>query len=66
MNPQLAALGLAGGEILDAELPPLFANIEESFQIIATVEGARSMAAELHDHRAALNHWLQDFGTRGR
>ncbi len=60
LEAAIAALGLAGAEILDAELPPPFANIEESFQIIATVEGARSMAAELREHRAALNHWLQD------
>jgi Asp-tRNA(Asn)/Glu-tRNA(Gln) amidotransferase A subunit family amidase len=53
-------LGRLGAKIVDAELPPAFAGIEHSFQIIATVEGARSMAFELRAHLSTMNQWLKD------
>jgi len=43
-----------GADIVDAELPPVFAGIEHSFKIIATVEGARSMAFELREHLSTM------------
>jgi Asp-tRNA(Asn)/Glu-tRNA(Gln) amidotransferase A subunit family amidase len=49
-----------GAGIVGAELPSLFGDIEDSFQIIATMEGARSMTAELREHLTTMNHWLQD------
>jgi Asp-tRNA(Asn)/Glu-tRNA(Gln) amidotransferase A subunit family amidase len=49
-----------GARIVDAELPPSFDGIEHTFEIIATVEGARSMAAELREHLSTMNRWLQD------
>jgi Asp-tRNA(Asn)/Glu-tRNA(Gln) amidotransferase A subunit family amidase len=53
-------LGRLGAEIVDAELPPVFAGIEHSFQVVATVEGARGMAFELREHLSTMNQWLRD------
>jgi len=50
----------AGADVTDAELPASFDGIEDSFQIIATVEGARGMAADLIEHLPAMNGWLKD------
>jgi Asp-tRNA(Asn)/Glu-tRNA(Gln) amidotransferase A subunit family amidase len=55
-----SSLRAAGATVADAELPPLFDDIERSFQIIVTVEGARTMANDVREHGAAMNHWLQD------
>jgi Asp-tRNA(Asn)/Glu-tRNA(Gln) amidotransferase A subunit family amidase len=38
----------------------MFDDIEQSFQIIATVEGARTMASDVEVHGHTMNHWLQE------
>jgi amidase len=54
------ALSAAGARVTDAEMPPIFDDIEQSFQIIATVEGARTMASDVAAHGHTMNHWLQE------
>jgi len=54
------ALRRAGVSVIDAEMLPVFDDIEQSFQLIATVEGARTMAADLEAHGDGMNHWLQE------
>jgi Asp-tRNA(Asn)/Glu-tRNA(Gln) amidotransferase A subunit family amidase len=44
------ALSSARAHVTDAEMPPVFDDIEQSFQIIATVEGARTMASDVAAH----------------
>jgi amidase len=58
------ALAAAGADVVDAELPAIFAGIEESFRVIVRVEGARAMDREARHHLPSLNHWLQqELGT---
>ena len=59
---ELAArsLAAAGACIVDAGMPPVFAGIENSFQVISSVETARTMANEMRDHLATMNRWLQE------
>jgi amidase len=54
------SLAAAGVRVVDSELPPVFADIEKSFQVISGVEGARSMADEMREHLATMNAWLQE------
>ena len=53
-------LAAAGAELCDAEMPAVFAGIEDSFRVISSVEGARAMATEERNHLATMNHWLKD------
>jgi Asp-tRNA(Asn)/Glu-tRNA(Gln) amidotransferase A subunit family amidase len=53
------ALADAGAEVTDAELPEVFAGIEDSFRTIVRVEGARAMEWEARHHLASMNHWLK-------
>jgi Asp-tRNA(Asn)/Glu-tRNA(Gln) amidotransferase A subunit family amidase len=48
-----------GAVLRDADMPDVFAGIEDSFRVISSVEGARSLAAEVRDHFGQLNHWVQ-------
>jgi Asp-tRNA(Asn)/Glu-tRNA(Gln) amidotransferase A subunit family amidase len=50
----------AGAEVQEAELPSCFANIDDTFQTIATFESARGMAADLEAHLQTMNWWLKD------
>ena len=59
------ALRRAGARVTDAEMPPVFDDIEQSFQVIATVEGARTMASDVAAHGATMNHWLQEMRRMG-
>ena len=45
-----AALAKAGAEIVDAEMPEVFKGMEDSFRVISSVEGQRSLATEVRDH----------------
>src|SRR5262249_47735253 len=54
------ALRAAGAHVTDAEMPAVFDGIEQAFAIIATVEGARTMAAGVEAHGAGMNYWLQE------
>ena len=44
---------------MDAELPEVFAGIEETFNVIVQVEGLRAMEWEARHHLATMNHWLK-------
>ena len=48
-----------GAVIHDADMPEAFTGIEDSFRIISSVEGARSLAAEAREHFDRLNYWVQ-------
>lgn len=48
-----------GAAVHDADMPEVFAGIEDSFRVISSVEGARALAAEARDHFDRLNHWVQ-------
>lgn len=48
-----------GAVIHDADMPEVFTGIEDSFRVISSVEGARSLAAEARDHFDRLNYWVQ-------
>jgi amidase len=60
LETSVEVLRSAGAAIIDAEMPEVFADIEQSFQIIATLEGARTMAADLVAYGTTMNHWLQE------
>ncbi len=53
------ALDAAGAQVVSAELPELFADIEASFQVIVRVESLRAMDWEARHHLPTMNHWLQ-------
>src|SRR5262249_4469714 len=60
LESAVGALRAAGAHVTDAEMPAVFDGIEQSFAIIATVEGARTMAADVEAHGAGMNLWLQE------
>jgi Asp-tRNA(Asn)/Glu-tRNA(Gln) amidotransferase A subunit family amidase len=60
------SLAAAGAEMRDAEMPGVFAGIEQSFRVISSVEGARAIAVELRDHLATMNHWLKESAAAPR
>ena len=53
------ALSAAGADVMEAELPEVFAGIEDSFRLIVRIEGARAMDWEARHHLATMNHWLK-------
>jgi Asp-tRNA(Asn)/Glu-tRNA(Gln) amidotransferase A subunit family amidase len=53
-------LTAAGSAVVDAELPAIFNDLESSFQVISTFEGAATMAGDIREHGAEMNQWLQD------
>jgi Asp-tRNA(Asn)/Glu-tRNA(Gln) amidotransferase A subunit family amidase len=57
-----AALAKAGAEIVDGEMPDVFAGLSDSFRVISTVEGQRALATEARDHAARLNHYIRSAG----
>ena len=52
-------LAAAGADVMEAELPDVFAGIEDSFRVIVRFEGARAMDWEARHHLATMNHWLK-------
>ena len=59
------SLAAAGASVVEAEMPAVFAGIEDSFKIITSVETVRAMAQEMREHLASMNHWLQDAHRAG-
>ena len=55
-----AALERAGASVARLGLPPVFDSAEEAFAVITAVEGGRSLAWEIANHRDRLNHWIRD------
>ena len=55
-----AALDRAGAQVTGIDLPPVFDAVEDAFGIVTAVEGGRSLAGEIADHRDRLNHWIRD------
>jgi Asp-tRNA(Asn)/Glu-tRNA(Gln) amidotransferase A subunit family amidase len=54
------SLAVAGANVRQAELPPVFNGIEETFGVISTVEASRALAREARDHADQLNFWIRD------
>lgn len=54
-----AALAQAGAAIVDADMPPVFTGIEDSFRVISTAEGTRALGAEMAQHLASMNSYIQ-------
>ena len=59
LEQAIDALKRAGADMVDAEMPPVFNGIEESFRIISSLEGARAIALEVRDHLDSMNHWIK-------
>ena len=59
-----AALAKAGATIVDAEMPPVFQGIEDSFRIISTAEGTRALGTEMARHLDRLNHYIRSAHTQ--
>lgn len=59
LDSAVKALADEGVQVVEADWPDSFAGIEDSFRVISSVEGLRSMAAEHRDHAASLNHWIR-------
>ena len=58
------ALRDAGAIIVEAEMPAVFEGIDKSFQTIAVVEGARTVAADFEAHGATMNWYMQEMAQR--
>jgi Asp-tRNA(Asn)/Glu-tRNA(Gln) amidotransferase A subunit family amidase len=54
------SLAAAGAKIHDVEMPAVFTDINQSFNVISGVEALRAMALEARDHFSTLNHWIKD------
>lgn len=54
-----AGLAKAGATIIEAEMPPVFKGIEDSFRVISTVEGTRALGDELVRHLDSMNHYIK-------
>ena len=55
-----------GAALHDADMPDVFAGIEDSFRVLSSVEGARALDAEMREHFDQLNHWVQAAQTTAR
>ncbi len=54
------ALERAGATVADMDLPAVFDGAEDAFGIVTAVEGGRSLAWEIANHRDRLNHWIRE------
>ena len=59
-------LRAAGASIVDAEMQPVFAGIEDSFRVISTVEGTRALGVELSGNLEQLNHYIKGSHEQAR
>jgi Asp-tRNA(Asn)/Glu-tRNA(Gln) amidotransferase A subunit family amidase len=59
-------LAAAGAKMHDVEMPAVFADINQSFNVISGVEALRAMALEARDHFSTLNHWIKDSLTAAK
>ena len=57
-----AALGTAGYDIVDVDLPPEFDAIEGAFRVISNFEAKQALAEEYRTGIDGMNHWLQQTG----
>ena len=48
-----------GAEVASVELPEVFANAEEAFRVISSVEGVSALEEELANQFDILNHWIK-------
>lgn len=57
-----AALGAAGYDVADIDLPPEFDAIESTFRVISNFEAKQALAEEYRAGMDGMNHWLQEAG----
>lgn len=57
-------LCVAGAEIAEIALPDMFARALDSFWVISTWEGARSLDCEFRDHLDSMNPWLREIAEK--
>ena len=57
-----AALGAAGYDVADIDLPTEFDAIERAFRVISGFEGRQALADEYRSGIDSMNHWLQETG----
>jgi Asp-tRNA(Asn)/Glu-tRNA(Gln) amidotransferase A subunit family amidase len=60
------SLAAAGVKVHDVEMPAVFTDINQSFNIISGVEALRAMALEARDHFSTLNYWIKDSLTAAK
>jgi Asp-tRNA(Asn)/Glu-tRNA(Gln) amidotransferase A subunit family amidase len=60
------SLAAAGAKVHDVEMPAVFTDINQSFNIISGAEALRAMAAEARDHFSTLNQWIRDSLTAAK
>ena len=48
-----------GAEVARVELPEVFANAEETFRVISSVEGVSALEEELANQFDVMNHWIK-------
>jgi Asp-tRNA(Asn)/Glu-tRNA(Gln) amidotransferase A subunit family amidase len=56
-------LAAAGAKVHVVELPAVFTDINQSFNVISGVEALRAMALEVRAHFSTLNYWIRDSVT---
>ncbi len=54
----------AGAEIIEIELPDMFADALDAFAVIAALEGARSLEREIREHPDTMNPWLREAAAK--
>lgn len=59
-------LAAAGAKLHDVEMPAVFTDINQWFNIISGVEALRAMALEARDHLPTMNHWIRDSLTAAK
>jgi Asp-tRNA(Asn)/Glu-tRNA(Gln) amidotransferase A subunit family amidase len=60
------SLAAAGAEVHDVEMPAVFADLNQSFNVISGVEALRALALEARDHFSTLNYWIKDSLTAAK
>jgi amidase len=59
-------LAAAGAKMHEVEMPAVFADINQSFNVISGVEASRAMTIEARDNFSELNYWIQDSLTAAK
>jgi Asp-tRNA(Asn)/Glu-tRNA(Gln) amidotransferase A subunit family amidase len=54
------SLAAAGAKVNEVEMPAVFADINQSFNVISGVEALRALALEARDHFSTLNYWIKN------
>ena len=54
------SLAAAGAKVNEVEMPTVFADINQSFNVISGVEALRALELEARDHFSTLNYWIKN------